>query len=83
MSDRQRVSRREPARGKEVTAADVAYDMLNAVYPSVWEPRIGGFVKSTRCSPGFTWLFGILSLFASCFCSLVGWLVAWLVLAPK
>lgn len=33
MSDRQRVSRREPVRGKEETPADVAFATLVAVYP--------------------------------------------------
>ena len=36
MSDRQRVSRREPVKGKEETPADVAYATLVAVYPEAW-----------------------------------------------
>lgn len=51
MSDRTRVSRREPARGKEPTPQEVAYDMLKAVYPTVR--------GSKRC------LFGDLNLFDS------------------
>eukprot|EP00435_Cladocopium_sp_Y103_P031285 s1043_g7.t3 len=36
MSDRQRVSRREPVRGKEETPADVAFATLVAVYPEAF-----------------------------------------------
>eukprot|EP00913_Durusdinium_trenchii_P018213 g17111.t1 len=36
MSDRQRVSRREPVRGKEETPADVAFATLVAVYPQAF-----------------------------------------------
>ena len=37
MSDRQRVSKREPVKGKEETPADVAYATLVAVYPEALE----------------------------------------------
>ena len=33
MSDRVRVSRREPAKGKEASPAEVAFSLLGAVYP--------------------------------------------------
>ena len=49
MSDRQRVSRREPVKGKEETPADVAYATLVAVYP---EARVYIVLRLPRASFG-------------------------------